>query len=138
MEEYKVITDFGTVSFGIEQLIGCCGVSVIYDVNFIALPKNKVKLYDYFYNEVIFGEKDLVTDFNHWGDRGLISRDSEDWCVNKFIMSDYIEQIPPCIHDFCAHIRAYYGDLSFNPNSGNHIQVYEISRPKGKYYKHNK
>lgn len=127
----RINTKYGQIEFNAEGMAGCCGVSVIFDVYFRQV-KDKVKLYDYFLNKVIFGKDDI----NGGGWDDSIVRDDDLWNVNKFLLTD---RLPPkgdvgaTLYEFCHTVGAHYGTVTHNPNSGHRVQAFELTRPKGAY-----
>lgn len=138
-EEHKIDTGFGLVSFQSEQLLGCCGITVIGEIEFIRVTDVK-KLYDYFYNEILFGTENLqsVNNDSFW-EFGNIYRDEDSWKVNKFVFSDATKHKhnKASIYNMCSYWGAQYGTVKHNPNSGNKIILFEVDRPRKKATKSN-
>ena len=130
---HYIKTPHGKVQFTIEQIKGCCGVSVISGVYFRDI-ENINKLYQYFHDEIIFGKKDvraidMVGNFNQDLFRGL-----DIWKINKFILTDRLRpKEKSSIYNFCHFVGAHYGTVTYNPNSGFNVQVFELTRPKDKF-----
>jgi len=128
------------VEFHVDQIRGCCGVSVIHSVVFHNVTEeNKHKVYDYFYNEVIMGGKNiLLREKNSWSSD--IMRNEEQWKVNKFVLTDRVyakSTKRPTLFDFLNYINAEKGAIAYNPNSGNKVQTFSLTRPKDKYHPQN-
>jgi hypothetical protein len=130
MSHHYIKTKFGNIEFDLEDMPGCCGVSVIVDLYFRHVTDNE-KLYKYFHNIVIFGAKDIETG-GSWDDN--IDRSDDWWKVNKFLLTDKLRpKDKASVYNLCHFIGAQYGTVTYNPNSGNKVQVFELTRPKAKY-----
>jgi len=126
-------TPHGSVYFNVAQMHGCCGTTVIYDVGFRNVS-DADKLYQYFHDEIIFGGEDLSEAKQDGRFVSAINRDNDKWLVNKFILTDAKRsKTANSIYNFCHSVGAHYGTVTHNPNSGNKVQVFELSRPKDKY-----
>ena len=128
---------YGSVAFKAERMKACCGVTIIYGVCFTPLKNNdayKKKLYEWFYNTVLFGKRDIKSEDNSIFSN--IVRDAGHLRVNKFIMADRTTPIKNggTIYEFCHAIPAIKkGEITDNPNSSFKIQSFELNRPKDKY-----
>jgi len=128
------------IEFNIDQIPGCCGVSVIYSVGFHGVTEeNKHQVYDYFYNELIMGGRNKEKDNgDNWGSG--IQRDLDIWKVNKFVLTDRVyakSTKRPTLFGFLEYIGAEKGAIAYNPNSGNRVQTFSLTRPEDKYNQHN-
>jgi len=128
------------VEFSCEQIRGCCGVSVIHNVAFRGVTEeHKHEVYDYFYNEVIMGSKNMTLhDKNSYSSN--IQRGEECWKVNKFVLTDRVyakSTKRPTLFDFLNYVNAEKGAIAYNPNSGNRVQTFSLTRPKNKYNGYN-
>ena len=126
------------VGFYCNGFRGCCGVTSIYSVQFQnCQAKDKEKMYDWFFNEVIMGNTNI--DKNGFGDP--IDRDQDHWKVNKFVVTDRVrpnaKTDKPSLYGFCKYIGAEEGTITYNPNSGQRVQEFGLTRPKNKYHSRN-
>jgi len=133
--DHQVKCDFGEIEFHTSEMPGCCGVSVIHDVDFYTIDNGNINdLYKYFHDVIIFGEDDIRG--TGWND--AIDRGDDFWKVNKFLLTD---QLYPkgvnSLYNFCHYIGAHYSTVTHNPNSGNQVQVFELTRPKKFYWGQN-
>ena len=117
---------------------GCCGISSIYSVQFQNCPASKKEeMYDWFFNEVIMGNTNI--DKDGFGDS--INREQDHWKVNKFVVTDRVrpnaKTDKPTLYGFCKYIGAEEGTITFNPNSGQKVQEFGLTRPRNKYASRN-
>ncbi len=141
MLDHSINTRWGKIVWHVSEMPGCCGVSVIHDLSFYDV-NDKYKLYDCLYNTIIFGKKDIhfSSSVDPWSDD--VIRMGPYYNVNKYILTDALysgnlKDRKPTVYEFCHYIGARYGTVTSNPNSGNNVQVFELTRPRGKYNQHN-
>ena len=125
---------WGGVNYYIEDLAGCCGVSVVYDVVFHPKGRdnsNTHKLYDEFmeflksktHEDKMWQQRDWAT-----GERYGKPVLSDTWVPNKIIMSDRVfpEAKPKSIQAFCEYHDWIGGTVTKNPrHRGHNIRVWE-------------
>jgi len=129
----------GTVSFDIERFPSCCGISIIEKVSFYDV-KDKKKLYFWFYNTVIWGNRN-IDNLKSEPFSTPIERSHSYWRVNKIIMADrtfHNNNKEGSIYEFCMSQKDIIrGTLNDNPNSPYQTMSFELNRPKNKYGDYN-
>lgn len=107
----------GEVSFTLNNIPGCCGISVLTGVNFYPrkeTKKAKEELYDAF-------QTALLSQYN----------DSYGWRVAKLVMSDTehpVNTATPSMWDFAMYADWYHGTATPNPKTGRTLMLFEMDR----------
>lgn len=130
MPAHLIKCKYGKVKFDITVVPSQCGMSFINAVSFFGV-NNKIKLYEYFLNDIILGTENLQSDLGSgWGYSEIV-RSNGRWNVNKFLLTDYLRPKnykEAHLHGFCTYMELLEGPVVFNPNSGNMVQSFEINR----------
>lgn len=122
--------EYGSVEYEFEEMPGCCGVGILYDIDFRPNKRRDIKkLYeafdDYIFNKPTQGNG-FDIDYNH---RDALSK-------SKLLMSDGVAPQGPIywcsIAAFCRHTGWMEGTARKNFNSGNNVIVFEKDRPQKK------
>lgn len=125
--QYTFKSEHGKVKYNLTMLPGCCGIALVYNVDFIINNNeeywNKTK--------IIKHRKLLFKQFNKF-----LTRSTKPFDLNrcKIIISDSTNRAPDDSDlytpvDFCTYMKwKKIGTRRYNPKSGNHIQLWEKNR----------
>lgn len=113
----------------IEEMPGCCGISVIHGVSFSPKVRSlagRRRLYDEFLKVIKDKDSEYKLEESFWGDNSYIP---DSWSLNKYLMTDRVfdKAKPNTIQEFCEYTGWLGGTVTTNPNHrGHNIRCWEF------------